>query len=332
MIELLKSNKEIWEIFTRKEEYDKTEAYIHGRFPYYLSKYRDILNPIVSKFLVENGFKFHFPDDHKFAVCLTHDVDNLIYPLNSRIEDFISHKSILKFLKNPYQNLKETMKLEEKYNATSSFYFLADSSRYDLEGIKDELNYIVDNGWEVGLHGVYNSYIDINAIKQEKERLKEILKREVIGYRSHYLQFKIPDTWTFLSEAGFRYDTTLGFAEVAGFRNGMCHLFKPFNLNSDKEINIFEIPLTIMDNTLFEYMSLDSEYAWKMIKTLVDTVEKFNGVITIVWHNKNMTGLRLILYEKILKYCGNKKAWMTSGENILKWWENKNLLGDGDKS
>ena len=106
MIELLKSNKEIWEIFTRKEEYDKTEAYIHGRFPYYLSKHRDILNPIVSKFLVENGFKFYFPDDHKFAVCLTHDVDNLIYPLNSRIEDFISHKSILKFLKNPYQNYK----------------------------------------------------------------------------------------------------------------------------------------------------------------------------------------------------------------------------------
>lgn len=331
MIDILKANNEIWELFTRKEEYIKTDIFIHGRFPYYLSRNRDILTPIVSKFLMENNFKFLFPNNHKFAVCLTHDVDNLIFPLNSRIEGFISHKSLIKVLKNPYQNLKETIKLEKKYNATSSFYFLADESRYELEYIDNELGYIVDNGWEVGLHGGYNTYIDINAINQEKEELKKIVNREILGYRSHYLQFRIPDTWMLLSKAGFRYDTTLGFAEVVGFRNGMCHPFKPFNLDLNKEINIFEIPPTIMDNTLFEYMNLDSEYAWKMIKTLIDTVEKFNGIITIVWHNKSMTDLKLNIYEKILNYCSNKKAWLTSGENILKWWENENFLGDGDK-
>ena len=29
----------------------------------------------------------------------------------------------------------------------------------------------------------------------------------------------------------------------------------------------------------------------------------------------------LKFYEKILKYCYEKGAWMTSGEEIWKWWK-----------
>lgn len=101
-------------------------------------------------------------------------------------------------------------------------------------------------------------------------------------------------------------------------------LFKPFNLDKDEEIDILEIPLIVTDSTLFEYMRLNMQGAWEIIKRLIDTVEKYNGVITILWHNTYMTNENLRFYEQILKYCNGKNALMTSGEEIFNFWGENN--------
>jgi len=67
-------------------------------------------------------------------------------------------------------------------------------------------------------------------------------------------------------------------------------------------------------------MKLNVGEAWKVTKRLIDTVERYNGVITILWHNTYMFGNMLKFYEKILKYSHEKEAWMTSGEEIYRWW------------
>jgi hypothetical protein len=103
---------------------------------------------------------------------------------------------------------------------------------------------------------------------------------------------------------------------MVGFRNGMCHPFRPFNLNTNKEIEILEIPLAIMDVTLFEnYLKLDARRAWEITKLLIDNVRSCNGVLTVLWHNTLMLK-DLKFYEKILEYCNRNNALMTSGEEI----------------
>jgi len=330
MKELLEDKREIWEIFTRQDEYKELELIKKGRFPYYLSEYRDILNPKVSEFLYKNGFKISFPDKYEFGVCLTHDVDNLRYPFNRHIEDFISHKSIFRFLKNPYKNLKKIIDIEKKIGAKSSFYLLANSSRYKIDEFKNDFLYIVDEGWEVGLHGGYTTFNNIEMMIKEKKILEKNLNKEIIGYRNHYLLFKIPDTWELLSKAGFKYDTTYGYPDMVGFRNGMCHPFKPFNLSTSKEINILEIPLTVVDGALFNYMHLDIKESWNFCKKIIDTVKKVKGVVTILWHNHAFSGNAdrkewEKLYYKILTYCYEEKAWITSGEEIYKWWKEQRV-------
>jgi hypothetical protein len=155
--------------------------------------------------------------------------------------------------------------------------------------------------------------------------LEKVLGKEVIGYRNHYLRFKTPDTWGLLAKAGFKYDTTFGYHDRVGFRNGMCHPFKPFNLNTNKEIDILEIPLIIMDGALFDSVK-SFEEAWEITKRLIDTVENFNGVLTLLWHsnafNCAFRDKWVTFYDKLLKYCHEKNAWMTSGEKIWGWWEN----------
>ncbi|MCD5401167.1 polysaccharide deacetylase family protein, partial [candidate division NPL-UPA2 bacterium] len=262
MIETLKQNENLWELFAKREEYNSPILDQYDRFPYYLSIQRNILEPDVSRFLLENGLEVEYPKGKNFAVCLTHDID-AIYPYPSRLSTIYNASKSLKEGQfkdafkilfsninkkwNQLWNLKDIMVLEEKYEAKSSFYFLALNEKdrdfnFKVEDLEQELRHIVENGWEVGLHGGHKAYNNLDEIVKEKERLEKVLGKKVVGYRNHYLRFRVPETWELLSKVGFKYDTTFGYADCVGFRNGMCHPFKPFNLNTNKEINILEIP------------------------------------------------------------------------------------------
>lgn len=339
---MLERNSELWDIYTKKEEYSAKELDKHNRFSYANSKYKDIFEPVVSKYLLSNGPEITYPDDRKFAVCLTHDIDDIYPPLRHMLLsslyclkhlDFKGLKSQTLWTVNgkkqsPYLNFNHIMEIENKYDAKSSFYFITARKdplrfRYDIEDVETELGEILDNGCEVGLHGGYYAYDNFESIKSEKEILENILGKKIIGYRNHYLRFKVPDTWELLTKAGFKYDTSFGYPDMIGFRNGMCHPFKPYNLNKNETIDILEIPLVIMDGTLFSYAK-SFEDAFNTAKKLIDTVEKHNGVITILWHNNTFSWPAMkyweLLYEKILAYCHSKNAWITSGEEIYNWW------------
>lgn len=323
IIGLLKKNKELYDLFTKQEEYNSPILDQYQRFPYYLSKHRNIFEPKVSEFLIKNGMQVKYPEGSKFGVCLTHDID-VVNPSKLSTLKNVAKSLLLKNKKwNPLWNFGDIMTLEEKYNAKSGFYLLTLNKEdlnfnFKVEDLEHEIANITDSGWEVGLHGGHEAFNNLEVINKKKKELEKVLGKKVIGCRNHYLRFKVPETWELLSEAGFKYDTTFGYADCVGFRNGMCHPFKPFNLDTNREIDILEIPLTIMDCTLFDYMKLDIKGAWGVAKLLIDTVEKYNGVITILWHNTYMIEENLRFYEKILKYCYDKGAWMTSGEEIIK--------------
>lgn len=346
MHEILQQNQEIWDLFTRKEEYSPEKVDEHGRFVYAHRYFKQAFEPKVSSYLVEHGLKIEFPENKNFAVCLTHDVDDIYPPLSHTVLSSVHCLKNLDFLDSaaqllwrfrgkecsPYLNLPEIMHLEASYGAKSSFYCITAEKdpvrfRYYIEDMDSQLGETSDKGWEIGLHGGYYSYNNLEEIKREKKRLENVLGKDVLGFRNHYLRFKTPESWELLAEAGFKYDSTFGYYDCVGFRNGMCHPFIPYNLKTGKEIDILEIPLCVMDTTLFNYMHLDFKQAWEYTKNLIDTTEKFNGVITLLWHNFVFScSFRrdwVKLYEKVLQYCSDKGAWITSGEEIYRWWENR---------
>lgn len=336
----LRSEPELWDIFTRREEYNPPFRDKYERFPYYLSAERNIFEPRVSRYLVDNGLKMEYPDGKQFAVCLTHDIDALCYSKMGIVTDVgrhLLHGQLSEAFKRPFYNVrkrwnprwnfKEIMDLEEAYGAKSTFFIMGldegdQDFNYRAEDLSQEMGYILDRGWEVGLHGGHEAYNDLRALKRQKANLKGALGSDVVGYRNHFLRFKVPDTWELIKKAGFKYDATFGYPECIGFRNGMCHPFKPYNLRADREIDILEIPLVVMDGTLDQYMRLDIGKAWDVIRQLIDTVERYHGVFTLLWHNSYIEGEKLKLFEKVIGYCREKRAWMTSAENITVSLEN----------
>lgn len=347
MIDLLKNNQSLWDIFTSHEEYGETKLDKHKRFPASASKNQNIDTPVVSDFLVQNGLKTVYPGGKKFAVCLTHDIDGFnSHPKMKMAKEGLVALAKLNFKTfgqklllglglhrigssdwkksiNPLYNFDAIMDLEAKYGAKSSFYFLAlDKNNqdfdYSIDEISEKLKNIATRGWEVGLHGSRQASVDLLVLKNEKKRLEQALGQKVVGYRNHYLMFKMPQSWENLQEAGFGYDATFGYADKPGFRNGMCHPFKPYNLNKNQFIGLWELPLVVMDRTL-AHMGLNQTESLVLVKKMIDKVCDCGGVITLLWHNTELTQDKIGFYEEILKYASSKNAWLTSGSAIQKW-------------
>lgn len=347
-------NRNMTQFDSLKQDQGLWETYVNGmEGPGAESKYTGfdrskVMTPIVSEHLIKRGYHISYPNNKKFAICLTHDVDDIYPPLSHRVlsglyslkgRDWIGFKKHI-FWKmtgkqeSPYINFQKIMELEKKYKAKSTFYFITAKQdprrfRYNIEDIADEVKSIARSGWEVGLHGGYDSFNDIDAIKREKSRLESVLGREVVGYRNHYLRFRIPNTWEHLEKCGFKYDTTYGYSNMIGFRNGMCHPFRPYHMQRRQWMDIYELPLHVMESALFDFAKPDE--AWELIKGLLEKVESNKGVITVLWHNNVFSfpfrDRWAQVYEKILQYGMERDAWMASGEEIYKWWvENGYLL------
>jgi len=335
IIKTLQKDQGIWDLFTCKLEYNSHMLDQYCRFPFWASGHKNIFEPSVSKFLIEQGYYADYPDGKPFAICLTHDIDLLYKTMGNKIYEAIgkihtARSEYMDFLKQihskklPWWNFSDIMALEDRYDAKSSFYFMVQDPgdqeyNYDIEDCETVIGELSDRGMEIGLHGGHAAYNDWIEMRDKKKRLEKITNKNVVGYRNHYLRLRIPDTFEYLQSAGFHYDSTLGYADCIGFRNGMCHPFRPYNLTTHREIDILEIPLNIMDSTLDQYMKMDLAKSWEMTKLLIDTVEMYHGTLTILWHNTSFCNEKGKLYEKILNYCYEKNAWMTNGREIAKW-------------
>ena len=335
LYDVIRRDPGLWSLFTREEEYHPGMLDEYGRFPYCMSRDRDVLVPRVSNILNEHGFSMEYPDGHQFALCVTHDIDHVFTSVTTKclsvarsvkrgdLSGAIQSLSLMGSRKKPLCNFNEIIALEEEYGGKSTFFFLAEDPgeraySYDVEDIAEEIGLIIDQGWEVGLHGGFTTYRAEEEMRAKKRRLERVTACPVLGFRNHFLCFHVPDTWEMLARAGFTYDSTLGYGDCAGFRNGMCYPFVPFNLNTGAPVGIIEIPLILMDCVMDStHMRLDCASRWRLTRQLIDSVARVHGVFTIIWHNTSMEGDDLRLYRKILDYCREKDALITSCAEIV---------------
>ena len=269
-------------MLSRWEETISKDYDMHGRFKYKNSvayKYGFIDIPIVDEYamILRKYLQLLLPNitlgSNKFRIKLSHDIDNIrrFDDLRKAVRTFggdllkskslnLLAKSILEFKKS-YKNpaldpyflaVYELARLSKEYNADSAFYFkTSDISEYDSgyiikNHVRDCIIYLENQGFEIGFHPGYYTFKDYDKFLIEKERLDSVLHCKNYGGRQHYLRFDINTTWKHWEKAGLAYDSTLGYAEREGFRCGTCHPYKPFDLQSDRELNIYEIPLISM--------------------------------------------------------------------------------------
>ena len=236
-------------------------------------------------------------------------------------------------------------RLEDRYNIKSTFFILPLKVgpihyldwlysynekvifRNKWMKIKDILCNIITDGWDIGLHGGLESYINPNILSIQKQSIEKLLNIKIVSIRQHCLRFKIDETWKAQESANFKYDSTYGYNEIVGFRGSCCLPFRPFSISRNKELNIWELPLTIQDNALFQSDKQNKGDYYEDAISLLSEEKDVGGVATLLWHtnavcNKHYPGW-FEVYEKIIQWAINQNAFIGSIKEIMDWWESR---------
>ncbi|GAU07618.1 polysaccharide deacetylase family protein [Desulfoplanes formicivorans] len=327
-------------MLTRYEEVVKTDRDEHGRFPATASlAFQEgfLDRPIVNEYLEILWFylkkitKNEKRKTKKFAVIPTHDVDvpyryRFVPPwkiAKTLAGDLVKRKSprlfcenvwnIVTSKKDPYDNFDLIMDISERAGLASSFYFMAGGktrfdSPYPLDhpALQDIIQSIHDRGHHVGFHPSYAAGLDKRIWKEEMSTLRRAAGDiPLVGGREHYLRFKTPETWRYWAESEMPYDSTLSFADMAGFRCGVCYPFPVFDVEKRQLLDLMERPLIMMECTVIDerYMNLGAtEAAEKYMQVLKERCMIFNGEYVVLWHNTRFVDDEEIgLYKELIE-------------------------------
>jgi peptidoglycan/xylan/chitin deacetylase (PgdA/CDA1 family) len=288
-----------------------------------------------------------------FCFFLTHDVDRIRYfNLNSYLYTIKQLTGLAKSERNklwlirelfriefnmltlnrnkdPYWNFEYLAGLEKEYGIHSTWFFLPKDrkhvdSYYNFSDrrIRSLISYLIGRGHEAGLHGTVRSHFSYEALKTIKDQLRNAAGKEIHGIRQHRLMWDHSVTAHIQESAGFEYDSTLGFAGHEGFRNGYCFPFRLFDFENNRMMSTWEIPLNIMESTLFEYRKLSYEDSKSAIFSLINEIKKFNGTFTLLWHNSYLheemrPGINKF-YSEVLKTIMEENPESLNGIDIIK--------------
>ena len=131
------------------------------------------------------------------------------------------------------------------------------------------------------------------------------ISQEVLGGRQHFLRWSSPVTARNLQAAGIFYDSTLSFADHAGFRCGVCYEYPLYDVLERKEIDLIERPLVVMEKTVFdkEYMGHScGPDGLNVLEKLKENCYRFDGDFTILWHNNQFPDSQAMeVYQTIIQ-------------------------------
>ena len=275
----------------------------------------------------------------QFKLCPTHDVDvpftylNMSFPtvIRRMLGDVLKRKSLKKAFQtytdwyhvaknelqyDPVYTFDFIIAQSEKRNLRSAFYFLPSGSPdmgweypVTVSEMHDLLQIIDKRGHEIGIHGHYGTYLNKDSFTADAALLKETMhycriEQPLKGGRQHFLQWQNPDTFNVWESAGIEYDSTLGFADSAGFRCGTCYEYPVYDCIQRKKLCLKERPLIAMECSVtdFCYMGLGwSEKALEVFKNLKGLCRYYKGNFIILFHNDSLiTDEQQDLYIKVL--------------------------------
>ena len=207
------------------------------------------------------------------------------------------------------------------------------AAKYDLSEIADDLRRLLSAGREVAVHGI-EAWRDAASGRSELARIREVTGAAEIGVRMHWL-FYDEESAARLEEAGYSYDSTVGYNDAVGYRAGTVQVFKPLNVE-----RLLELPMHAMDTAMFylSYMRLSAAEAKSELEGLMEKACRFGGVLTINWHDRSIGPERFWddLYIELIDELKCRGAWIPTAAEAVAWFRQRRAAvlevpEDGDK-
>jgi hypothetical protein len=295
-----------------------------------------------------------WPGSSPLALFLSHDVDVVKKWTGKRITYEILRSSIdlLRFRpgrlrqtvdslmeamrhNDPYWNFDELMFLENGHGFPATWFFAPFGGEYNVRDnpwdpvyhrkpaeITARIRRLKEHGCEIGLHGTRGAHLDSTVLRRQLESFENRLGYKFAGVRHHYLQFRHGVTLEAAASAGFVYDSTLGFSDRPGFRNGMAAPFFRYPV-SHPAGRIVEIPLHFMD-TVFLHGGGDIETTRRRVIEAYLYAKTAGGLFSVLVHPENIDQAEIPelgnFYRSFLPRCQLDDARAMTGGEIAAWW------------
>ena len=286
-----------------------------------------------------------WPDGHSFALAPSHDIDGIVRFGRGRLAGArqvlgrVRRRRLaaagrtakalaadLRGQRDPWATFGEMAAIERRHGAHSTHFFLVDHvaaedgaspARRAPHALSETIAGVAADGDEVGLHPSYTSFALPNRLVDERAELATLSGLEpALVVRHHYLRVKPDGGLAALSESGFTVDSSLGWAERAGFRSGFSFPHRVYDLMSERALPLIEVPLVLMDATLerADYLGLSSADAVRLGERVIESLAWSGGGASILWHNDRFDRFEpqamAELYERLLALAVAKGAWV----------------------
>jgi hypothetical protein len=232
-----------------------------------------------------------WPDGKQWALVLTHDVEHQV-----------GHDNV-----HLLADVERELGLRSSWNFVARRYTVSDEV---VAGLRDD-------GFEVGVHGLYHDGRDLESFQTLQERLPEMRAHAerwgAVGFRS-------PAThrnWEWMPMLGFDYDTSYPDTDPFEPQGGGCCSWLPF-FNRE----LVELPITLpQDHTLFVILRED-ERRW-VEKT--DFLREHGGMALLNTHPDYMLEPeRVAQYDRYLRpLAADETAWHVLPRNASAWWRRR---------
>ncbi len=306
-------------MLTRYEEYLTFEPDAHGRFPgeaSLASRSGFLRLPVVDIWAgyLAGELVRHYPTlafrSNEYRSLLTVDVDQpfayrsrgLLRSMGGLVKGLAGVgagatdriRTISGAIEDPYDSFAY---IEERLQGSDSdvlfFFPVGDQGEYDHNPPYRNRDYgetvrRYEGLYGSGLHPSYRSAARPKRLKMECERYRTITGHYPERARQHWLLLTMPDTYRHYEEAGIRYDYSMGYHDLPGFRAGIARPYPFYDLLHERVTTLTLAPFQVMEGTLGQYMELTPEEAIEVIRSLIAVTRSVGGQFVSIWHNTSL--------------------------------------------
>lgn len=234
---------------------------------------------------------------------------------------------------------------EKRLEFRSTLFVIANSphrrdANYAVSAIAPQLNEAAQQGFDIELHGSYTSIVEKQDLLSEVNELARYSVQPPIANRQHWLRFDSHQRlFGAIERAHLACDSTLGFSNRVGFRNGASFSFPPYDFERERPCDFLEIPLAIMDRSLVhEARSSGKPYRELTEEVFLESRRWSWGGFALLWHNPVEDAyvpreVNQILWEQARKRSAVREMWVSASQFLsitLDRYHNAGLLKNCD--
>ncbi|MGH2890789.1 MAG: hypothetical protein ACRDNJ_14310 [Solirubrobacteraceae bacterium] len=233
-----------------------------------------------------------WPTDYQWALVLSHDVEQA----------------------DGFAALEPVLELERRHGMRSSWNLVP--RRYPID--PERVQQLLDDGFEVGVHGLHHDGRDLESLALWEERLPHAYEAAAqwggVGFRSAALH----RDWDRMRELRFDYDSSIPDTDPFEPQDGGCCSWLPF-FNG----GVIELPLTLpQDHTLFVILRQRDETAWVQ---KAEFLRARGGLAMIDTHPDYLVDQSIFrAYSRFLdRFCSDTTAWKALPREVSAWWRRR---------